>query len=456
MVAPDRPGTERQYLGRSAGRILILAFGILLALMVVAGWDAITTLATIHTSEEAARLDFLSRTEPLIQIRTKLTLYGDLVQKSVVVTTEQSTPDEARALFSQIKAELNQYPQTREPEERSLVENLQKVLSDQDRVSQELLALHDQRAMRELLGTQVLPSRLRVVEATEQIAFWNANRFRASNATLLAAFNQVRDRLKRLLFVLLGSGLAISLGSIILIAAQEKEIRKRYMELAKNHDAQAELSARLLDAQEQERRAISRELHDEVSQSLGALLVDMGRLSSILPPNDAAVQDELRKIRLLAESSVSAVRNIALLLRPSMLDDLGLVAAIEWQAREISRRSDVEVEVQAENIPADLREDLKMCIYRVTQEALNNVARHSGARHARVSLHADNHRIEVKIRDDGKGFDPQRARGLGILGMEERVRLLQGSLVIDSRPPGDSKPGAGTEIVVRLPVALKT
>jgi signal transduction histidine kinase len=425
--------------------------------MVVAAWDALTTLATIHTSEEAARLDFLSRTEPLIQIRTKLTLYGDLVQKSVVLTMEQPVTGEANALFSQIQSQLNRYPQARGPEEQSLIKKLQAMLADQDRVSHEMLALHDPQRMKDVLGTQVLPSRLRAIEATEQIAFWNDNRFRAANASLLATFNQVRDRLKQLLFILLGSGLAISLGSIILIAAQEKEIRRRYAELAKNHDAQAELSARLLDAQEQERRAISRELHDEVSQSLGALLVDMGRLSSILPPNDTAVQEEVRKIKLLAESSVSAVRNIALLLRPSMLDDLGLVAAIEWQAREISRRSDVEVEVQAEGIPADLKEDLKICVYRVTQEALNNVARHSGARHARVSLQADTRRIEVRIRDDGKGFDPQRARGLGILGMEERVRLLKGSLNIDSNQrdsnPGDSRPGAGTEIVVRLPLA---
>ena len=437
---------ETYYPGRSAGRVLALAFGILLLLMLAAGWDAISTLARIHSSEAAARLDFLSRAEPLIQIHTKLSLYGDLVQKSVVLTTQRPAPEEARSLFSQIRSALSRYPQARVPEEQLLLRNLQTMLADQDRVSEEMLALHDQRRMKDWLGDEVLPSHLRTIEATEQIAFWNDNQFRAANASLLASFNQVRDRLKRLLFVLLGSGLAISLGSIVIIAAQEKEIRRRYSELAKNHAAQAELSARLLDAQEQERLSISRELHDEVSQSLGALLVDMGRLSSILPPHDANLQDEVRKIRLLAKSSVSAVRNIALLLRPSMLDDLGLVAAIEWQAREISRRSEVEVEVQAEETLPDLKEELKICIYRITQEALNNVARHSGARHARVNLGADSHGIEVKIRDDGKGFDPQRSRGLGLLGMEERVRSLHGSFEIESSP------GAGAEIIARLPL----
>jgi signal transduction histidine kinase len=176
------------------------------------------------------------------------------------------------------------------------------------------------------------------------------------------------------------------------------------------------------------------------------LLVDMGRLSAILPPDDSAVRDQIRKIRLLAESSVSAVRNIALSLRPSMLDDLGLVAAVEWQAREISRRSDVEVEVHAEEIARDLREDLKTCIYRIIQEALNNVARHSGARRASVTIRVDERQIEVAVRDDGKGFDPAHCRGLGILGMEERARLLHGAFQVAS------KPGAGTEISARLPL----
>jgi signal transduction histidine kinase len=248
------------------------------------------------------------------------------------------------------------------------------------------------------------------------------------------------------LVVLLGSGLAISVISMVLLTAQEKEIRSRYEELAKNHAAQEQLSVRLLNAQEQERLSISRELHDEVGQSLGALLVDMGRLSAIVPTDDSAVQEAIHRIRSLAETSVTAVRNIALLLRPSMLDDLGLVAAIEWQAREVSRRCEVEVEVQAEEITRDLREDLKMCIYRITQEALNNVARHSGARHARVSIQIDETGITVAIRDDGHGFDPQRSRGLGILGMEERVRLLHGSFRIESSP------GTGTETIARLPL----
>ena len=415
--------------------------------MTVAGWQAIATLGRIHTSEQAARTDFLSRDEPLGQIHSKLTLYGDLIQQPVFLAPQQSSfSTQAQQLCADIRSALANYPQPRTPAEQSLIDNLQLMLADQDRARTEMLALHDSERMKSSLGTDVLPGHLRVVAAVEQIVFWNNNQFRTANSQLLASFNGLRDRLKYLLIALLVSGLALSLGSIVLIASQEKEIRRRYTDLAKNHEVQAQLSARLLDAQEQERLSISRELHDEVGQSLGALLVDMGRLSAILPSDDSVVQDQIRKIRLVAESSVSAVRNIALLLRPSMLDDLGLVAAIEWQAREVSRRSDVEVEVQAEDISSDLREDLKTCIYRITQEALNNVARHSGARHASVTIHVDERQIEVGIRDDGNGFDPRHSRGLGILGMEERARLLHGSLQVASEP------GKGTEITAQLPL----
>jgi signal transduction histidine kinase len=438
MPNPAPGGTDHGYLGRSAKRVLIFSFAIVLALLVIAGWSAISTLAGIHTQEQAASEEFLSRAEPLLQIHSELTLYGDMVQ---------TAPGEANQLASQIQRNLAHFPTARCQQEQTLITHLQALLTDQDRVRMEMLGFQDDATrMKSLLGTEVLPSHLRVIAATQQISFWNDNRFRTANAKLLASFNHLQDRLKILLFFLLGSGLAIAVGSVVLIAAQEKEIRGRYAELTKSSEDRAQLSARLMNAQEQERLAISRELHDEVGQSLGALLVDMGRLSASLPPHDELVQEQVRNIRMLAESSVAAVRNIALLLRPSMLDDLGLVSAVEWQSREISRRSDVEVEVQAEDIPIDLGEAVKICIYRVTQEALNNIARHSDARRAWVVLRTTPGRIELKIRDDGKGFDPRRSRGLGILGMEERVRLLHGSLVVNSTP------GAGSEITAELPL----
>ncbi len=195
--------------------------------------------------------------------------------------------------------------------------------------------------------------------------------------------------------------------------------------MASRHELEA-LSARLVDAQEEERRAISRELHDEVGQTLGALLVDVGQLSKLAPSDDGILQRQIAGIKSAAETAVKSIRDMALLLRPPMLDDLGLIPALEWQGREISRRGEMEVDVQSDNVSEQLPNDTKVCIYRLVQEALNNAATHSAAKHARVSAAQTEESIRVEVIDDGHGFAADRVRGMGILGMEERVKRLAG------------------------------
>jgi signal transduction histidine kinase len=137
---------------------------------------------------------------------------------------------------------------------------------------------------------------------------------------------------------------------------------------------------------------------------------------------------------------------MALLLRPSMLDDLGLVAALEWQAREVSKRTGMLVDTVDENVSDDLPEDHKTCVYRIVQEALNNCSKHAYAKNVRVTLSQDSNHLRVSIEDDGKGFDPNRARGLGLVGMNERVSQLGGVLKVDSQPAG------GTCLRIDLPL----
>jgi signal transduction histidine kinase len=208
-----------------------------------------------------------------------------------------------------------------------------------------------------------------------------------------------------------------------------------------------ELSARLLEAQEEERRSISRELHDEVGQSLTGVLVEMANLSTLIRSNDtAALSVKADEIKKLLESSISVVRNMALLLRPSMLDDLGLAPALQWQAREVSKRSGVWVAVTADAIPEDLPEEYKTCIYRVTQEALHNCVQHAGARNIKVVVRQADARLALTVEDDGRGFDPALQKGMGLLGIQERITRLGGTFAIDSTP------GAGATLCVTLPV----
>jgi signal transduction histidine kinase len=129
-----------------------------------------------------------------------------------------------------------------------------------------------------------------------------------------------------------------------------------------------------------------------------------------------------------------------------MLDDLGLIPALEWQAREISRRSDMEVEVHSENVSEDLGDETKVTVYRLVQEALNNAATHASAKNAKVTVAQASDKITIEITDDGHGFNPERQRGMGILGMEERVRRLGGTLTIESAP------GKGAMVKAELPL----
>jgi signal transduction histidine kinase len=154
----------------------------------------------------------------------------------------------------------------------------------------------------------------------------------------------------------------------------------------------------------------------------------------------------LASIRTLAERTANEVRDLALLLRPSMLDDFGLVPALNWHGRETAKRTGLNVVVSAEEAVDDLPEEHTTCIYRMVQEAVNNAARHASARTVEVVVRREADRVVFSVQDDGAGFDASFVRGLGLLGMEERVRRLGGRLRIDSQP------GRGTSIAAELPL----
>jgi signal transduction histidine kinase len=242
------------------------------------------------------------------------------------------------------------------------------------------------------------------------------------------------------------AGLLLSIVVGFYILRLEHQGHLRYAALVHSRQELEALSARLVEAQEAERRSISRELHDEVGQTLGALLVDVGQLSKLVSPEDGLLQGQITRIKSAAENAVKSIRDIALLLRPPMLDDLGLIPALEWQGREVSRRSNMEVDVHSESVSEQLPDEVKVCIYRLVQEALNNAATHAESKNAKVSVIQNSDQISVEIVDDGRGFNPQRVRGMGILGMEERVRRLGGSLTIQSAP------GKGTAVKAELPL----
>ena len=431
---------------------LLISFGGLLALMVVAGLEALRLARQLHTQEEAIRHTFLAHTQPLLILSSSIYVYNDRIQEYLMSQEPQAdglTAEEFSRLTAEINSTLKTYPENRQPEERELLESLQQMFTEQQGMLNPVLSWSREERRRQalrFLNEEVLPQRLRIHETAEKIGLWNNQQLVAADREMFASFASLQARQTRLLAIALTAGLVLSLASILYLLRLGEEAQRRYQELARSRGELEALSAQLVDAQEAERRSISRELHDEVGQSLGALLVEVGRLAASVPSDNTHIMDHVDKIKSVAETTVQTVRNIALLLRPSMLDDLGLIAALEWQGREVSRRSDMEVEVQSQGVSEKIPDEYRICIYRLVQQALNNAERHSSAKNARVTIEQTADKILVCVFDDGRGFDPQRVRGLGILGMEERVRRLGGMFTIDS------KPGGGTTLKAEFPL----
>ena len=177
------------------------------------------------------------------------------------------------------------------------------------------------------------------------------------------------------------------------------------------------------------------------------MMLGLGNLGSSIKTNNQ--NEALRQLQLvqdMTEDNARVVRNLSLLLRPTMLDDLGLLAALKWLAREVSRSNTLQVDVAAEDCPDDLPEEHRTCVYRVVQEAVRNVSRHAAARHVRIHVKREARILSVSVQDDGKGFDPEHETGLGILGMRERITRLGGTLRVESER------GRGTIISFKLPL----
>jgi signal transduction histidine kinase len=296
------------------------------------------------------------------------------------------------------------------------------------------------------LRDEVFPRRQNMLAIADRIAAINEQQLTAGNDQVVSLLLRFQTRLLVTLVAALVLGLGMAFFSTRKILKLEDQARARYEEAADARGQLTDLSARLVQAQETERRALSRELHDEVGQSLSAVLVELRNLSLGLKARaEEQSRSHVETIKSLVENTVRVVRNMALLLRPSMLDDLGLIPALKWQAREAAKSTAMDVSIVTEIDSDDLPDEYKTCIYRVVQEALHNCARHSHATTVRVRVEQKADRLIVVIQDDGQGFDTSHTKGLGLLGIQERVARLGGRSNVYSRP------NSGTILSVELP-----
>ncbi|HTB09994.1 MAG TPA: ATP-binding protein [Bryobacteraceae bacterium] len=437
---------------RSSRMALVIGFGGLISIMALAGFDALRSLQQFRRSDDQIRRHYLAQDHVLNDIRSDVYLSGTYVRDYLL------EPDLARAeayrislqdVRRQMEAALESYGQEVAPPEAEHYTALRTQLADYWSILTPIFkwdTAERQRSGYAFLRDEVFPRRQNMLAIANQIASINERQLNAGNDQVVGLLLKFQARLVITLVAALALGLGLAALSMYRILKLEAQVHTRYEEAAEARSELKGLSARLVQTQEMERRALSRELHDEVGQSLSAVLIELRNLSvGLATKSKEHLSEHVETIKGLVEGMIRVVRNMALLLRPSMLDDLGLVPALKWQAREVSKRTSMDVSVAAEFVSDDFPDEYKTCIYRVVQEALHNVSNHARASSVRIRVQQEPDRLTLSIQDDGQGFDSKQVKGLGLLGIHERVTRLGGKCTVHSTP------GSGTILAVELP-----
>lgn len=231
---------------------------------------------------------------------------------------------------------------------------------------------------------------------------------------------------------------------------QDITVRKRTEEALKTSEAAVrDLVGKLIVAQEDERRRVARELHDGLNQELAALSVELGMFRSELPPEHAKLNERLAGLQSFASRLIDDARSLSRELHPSVLEHLGLEAALSSHCAEFRKQTGIQLDLSVTDLPDKIDREVSLCLYRVVQEALRNAARHGGASEIVVKLAGNDGGLALQVVDDGSGFDVARASrngSLGLVSMEERVRFVGGELEVSSEL------SVGTRVSVRIPL----
>ena len=291
------------------------------------------------------------------------------------------------------------------------------------------------------------PRRQSILAVAAELADLDSSLYEQQQRRTTESESRFREDLLRSVFFALLAGVVVSAAGILRIRWLERRAHQQHQQAEQTGEEMRSLSVRLRHAQEEERRTISRELHDEVGQKLTAMRMELGALERLRTAGHSEFSVALTQVKELAEHSLRMIRDIATGLRPSVLDDLGLGAALQKQAREFSKRTGTPVSVTIDGGFAGLTDRQRTYVYRIVQEALTNCAKHARAHQISVRLLGRGEQVELTVIDDGTGFDRVKAAhsGLGLIGIEERVRELGGVIAVQSSP------NRGTTIHVTIP-----
>jgi len=452
VVAPSRIGPASTIRGA-----LIAGFAVVFALWVASGYELVRSLRDVDRRLEASRGDFQRGQDVLTAVRTNV-LLGSIYLRDALIDRESH--EDYRSALLKIREDVEQVlpvylPLIGSELERGHWDNLQVELGNYWK-SRDVVFVTDSPLSTAnaaaVLRQRIVPARQSILEIVDSLsALQRASRERhEAEATLL--YNSARTRVISLASFAVVVGLIVAVVATRHVGRLEREIQRRQAAERQTRRDLERLSARLVTAQEEERRSLARELHDAVGQALTAIKMEMG-VAMRGVETDSRARRALDEGRAIAESTLQSVRDLSQLLHPSMLDDFGLPEAVNAHLRSFSKRTGIRTQLTHERMDDRLPPEIEVCVYRIVQEALTNVARHSGASSCTVSLVRREGMLHLTIEDDGRGIDAAAAGGsdarrrLGLIGMRERAQALAGTFVIENRHEG------GTRVTVRLPAA---
>ena len=435
--------------------VAAFAVGALLLLVVVAVLESNRRAQEIYTRLDELNLRYHDVEGKLRRLRSDVNMSGIFVRDYLLDPVGERAPD-YRARLAEFRRgngtafnELRTLIQGRHESDQRL-ESLRSKLNDYWTALDPLFDWSPaEKATQSVsfLRAEVIPRREAVLAIAQEIEEINSTSM-ADQRTEVAG---QQAELRRDLFALLAWSLL--LGGVVALTAviRLRQLERRSVEeqrLAEEAEHRMrELSQQLVATQEEERKKLSRELHDHVGQVLTALRMELGSIDRLRAAGDTTLARPVVECRQLVDNMVRTVRDLALGLRPSMLDDFGLQPALEWHARDFTRRYGLPVDLTMTGDFGGLADPYATCIYRVVQEALTNCVRHAKASQVRVTVTGTDHTLAVTVIDDGVGIDPQsRKSGLGLRGIEERVRDLDGSVEIHSAAE------VGTSLTIRIPL----
>ena len=299
---------------------------------------------------------------------------------------------------------------------------------------------------RRFLRREMVPRREAILAVTREIQELNDANLAAQRAAVARRQDTFRSDSAKLLWQTILVGIVVALVAVFRLRTLERRTAQQQAATEEAERQTRQLSQQLVAAQEEERKNLSRELHDDVGQVLTALRMELSRIERSKPPADVVGGAAVAECKRLVDNMFHTVRDIAFGLRPTMLDDFGLQPALEWQVRDLTGRYQVQVDLHLEGNLEMLPDRYRTCVYRAVQEALTNCVRHAKAQSIKVRVALGTDTLQVSVTDDGIGLDPARRRmGLGLRGIEERVKELDGSMTIERTVAG------GTRLAITLP-----